>query len=191
MDWARNRDRIEAEARLDGIYVIRTSLESASLGAEAAVEAYKSLAQVERAFLTMKASRLRIRPVHVYSEDHVRAHVFLCMLACHVEWHMRRRLAPILFEDDDREGARARRNSPVEKAEVSESARAKADTKRTPDGLPVHSFTTLLSDLATLTLNEATVPDGPDHGIPVFAQPTELQGRALDLLEIDPAKFLP
>ena len=191
MDWARNRDRIEAEARLDGIYVIRTSLESASLGAEAAVEAYKSLASVERAFLTMKASRLRIRPVHVYSEDHVRAHVFLCMLAYHVEWHMRQRLAPILFEDDDREGARARRNSPVEKAEVSESARAKADTKRTPDGLPVHSFTTLLSDLATLTLNEATVSDGPDHGIPVFAQPTELQGRALDLLEIDPAKFLP
>ena len=191
MDWARNRDRIEAEARLDGIYVIRTSLDSASLGAEEAVEAYKSLAQVERAFLAMKTSRLRIRPVHVYSEDHVRAHVFLCMLAYHVEWHMRRRLAPILFEDDDREGARAQRNSPVEKAEVSESARTKADTKRTPDGLPVHSFTTLLSDLATLTLNEATVPDGPDHGIPVFAQPTELQGRALDLLEIDPAKFLP
>ena len=191
MDWARNRDRIEAEARLDGIYVIRTSLDSASLGAEEAVEAYKSLASVERAFLVMKASRLRIRPVHVYSEDHVRAHVFLCMLAYHVEWHMRRRLAPILFEDDDREGARAQRSSPVEKAEVSESAKAKADTKRTPDGLPVHSFTTLLSDLATLTLNEATVPDGPDHGIPVFAQPTELQGRALDLLEIDPAKFLP
>ena len=191
MDWARNRHRIEAEARLDGIYVVRTSLDSASLGPEAAVEAYKGLARVERAFLTMKASRLRIRPVHVYSEDHVRAHVFLCMLACHVEWHMRRRLAPILFEDDDREGARARRNSPVEPARVSERAKAKAADKRTPDGLPVHSLTTLLADLATLTLNEATVSAGPDHGFPVFAQPTELQGRALDLLEIDPAKFLP
>ena len=132
MDWTRNRHRIEAEARLDGVYVIRTSLDSASLGPEAAVEAYKGLARVERAFLTMKASRLRIRPVHVWSEDHVRAHVFLCMLACHVEWHMRRRLAPILFEDDDREGARARRNSPVEPAKVSERAKAKAADKRTP-----------------------------------------------------------
>ncbi|MYG27663.1 MAG: IS1634 family transposase, partial [Boseongicola sp. SB0677_bin_26] len=102
ISWRRREGRIAAEARLDGVYVIRTSLDSASLGPEAAVEAYKSLASVERAFLTMKASRLRIRPVHVYSEDHVRAHVFLCMLACHVEWHMRRRLAPILFEDDDR-----------------------------------------------------------------------------------------
>ncbi len=188
MDWERNPDRIEAEARLDGICVVRTSLESASLGPEAAVEDCKSLAQVERAFLTIKTSRLRIRPVHVYSEDHVRAHVFLCMLACHVEWHMRRRLAPLLFEDDDREGARARRSSPVEPAEVSESAKGKADTKRTPDGLPVHSFTTLLADLATLTLNEVTLPGCPDNAFPLLATPTELQGRAFELLEIDPAK---
>ena len=102
---------------------------------------------------------------------------------------MRRRLAPLLFEDDDREGARAQRNSSVEKAEVSDSAKAKAGTKRTPDGLPVHGFTTLLSDLATLMLQEATVPDGPDHGYPFFAQPAELQGRAFDLLEFDPAKM--
>ena len=190
MDWKRNRDRIGAEARLDGVYVVRTSLESPSLGPEAAVEAYKSLASVERAFLAMKTSRLRIRPVHVYSEDHVRAHVFLCMLAYYVEWHMRRRLAPILFEDDDREGARAQRSSPVEPAEVSESAKAKADTKFTPDGLPVHSFTTLLGDLATLTLNEVTLPDSPDHAFPLLAQPTELQARAFELLEIDPAKYV-
>ena len=191
ISWRRREGRIAAEARLDGVYVIRTSLDSTSLGPEAAVEAYKSLARVERAFLTMKASRLRIRPVHVYSEDHVRAHVFLCMLAFYVEWHMRRRLAPILFEDDDREGARAQRSSPVEPARVSKRAKAKAAKKRTPDGLPVHSLTTLLADLATLTLNEATVPAGPDHGFPVFAQPTELQRRAFDLLEIDPAKLLP
>ena len=190
MDWARNRNRIEAEARLDGVYVIRTSLDAGAIGPEAAVEAYKSLAGVERAFRNAK-SDLRIRPVHVYSADHVKAHVFMCMLALHVEWHMRRRLAPILFEDDDREGARAQRSSPVEKAEVSESAKAKADTKRTPDGLPVHGFRTLLADLGTLTLNEATVPAGHDHGFPVFAQPTELQRRAFDLLEIDPAKILP
>ncbi len=186
VSWSRREERIAEEARLDGIYVIRTSLDSASLGAEAAVEAYKSLASVERAFLTMKASRLRIRPVHVYSEDHVRAHVFLCMLACHVEWHMRRHLAPILFEDDDREGARAQRSSPVEKAEVSESAKAKADTKRTPDGLPVHSFTTLLSDLGTLTLNHASLPGRPDSRFLLASEPTELQARAFELLGMDP-----
>ena len=117
----------------------------------------------------MKASRLRIRPVHVWSEDHVQAHVFLCMLAFCVEWHMPRRLAPILLEDDDREGARAQRSSPVEPTRVSEGAKAKAADKRTPDGLPVHGLTTLLADLATLTLNEATVPAGPDHGFPVCA----------------------
>ena len=186
VSWSRREGRIAEEARLDGIYVIRTSLDSASLGAEEAVEAYKSLASVERAFLTMKASRLRIRPVHVYSEDHVRAHVFLCMLAYHVEWHMRRRLAPILFEDDDREGARAQRNSPVEKAEVSESAKAKADTKRTPDGLPVHSFTTLLSDLGTLTLNHASLPGRPDSRFLLASEPTELQAKAFALLGMDP-----
>ena len=188
ISWRRREARIAAEARLDGVYVIRTSLDSASIGPAAAVEAYKSLASVERAFLTMKASRLRIRPVHVWSEDHVRAHVFLCMLACHVEWHMRRRLAPILFEDDDREGARAQRNSPVEPARVSESAKAKAADKRTPDGLPVHSLTTLLADLATLTLNEVTLPGSPDHAFPLLATPTELQRRAFGLLEIDPAR---
>ena len=188
ISWRRREGRIAAEARLDGVYVIRTSLDSASLGPAAAVEAYKSLASVERAFLTMKASRLRIRPVHVWSEDHVRAHVFLCMLAYYVEWHMRRDLAPILFEDDDREGARAQRNSPVEPARVSESARAKAADKRTPDGLPVHSLTTLLADLATLTLNEVTLPGSPDHAFPLLATPTELQRRAFELLEIDPAR---
>ncbi len=188
MDWARNAGRIAAEARLDGVCVIRTSLDAASIGAEAAVEDCKSLAGVERAFRNAKTD-LRIRPVHVYSADHVKAHVFLCMLACHVEWHMRRRLAPMLFEDDDREGARAQRNSPVERAEV--SARAKAGTKRTPDGLPVHSLRTLLADLGTLTLNEVTLPGGPDHAFPLLATPTELQRRAFKLLEIDPAKSLP
>ncbi len=188
ISWRRLEARIAAEARLDGVYVVRTSLDSASLGPEAAVEAYKGLARVERAFLTMKASRLRVWPVHVYSEDHVRAHVFLCMLALHVEWHMRRRLAPILFEDDDREGARAQRSSPVEPARVSERAKANAADKRTPDGLPVHSLTTLLADLATLTLNEVTLPGSPDHAFPLLATPTELQRRAFGLLEIDPAK---
>ncbi|MDE2789137.1 MAG: hypothetical protein OXI81_01770 [Paracoccaceae bacterium] len=108
-----------------------------------------------------------------------------------MDWHLRRRLAPLLFEDDDRAGARAQRSSPVAPARVSESAKAKADSKRTADGLPVHSFTTLLADLATLTLNEATVPASPDHGFPVFTQPTPLQARAFELLEIGTAKALP
>ncbi len=185
--WSRRQERIDAEARLDGIYVVRTSLDSEAVGPEAAVEACKSLAGVERAFRNAKGD-LRIRPVHVYSADRVRAHVFLCMLALHVEWHMRRRLAPMLFEDDDREGARARRNSPVGPAGVSDSAKAKAGTKRTPDGLPVHSFRTLLADLGTLTLNEVTLPGSPDHALPLLAKPTELQGRAFELLEIDLAR---
>ena len=188
--WSRRQERIAAEGRLDGVYVIRTSLGPEAIGPEAAVVAYKSLAQVERAFRVLKTSRLEIRPVHVCSEDHVRAHVFLCVLAFYVEWHLRRRLAPLLFEDDDREGAQAQRTSPVAVARVSESAKAKADTKLTSDGLPVHSFTTLLADLATLTLNEATVPSNPDHHFPVFTQPTPLQSRAFKLLEINPAKFL-
>ena len=117
--FERNLDSIAAEARLDGLYAIRTSLPD--LVAEAAVEAYKSLSGVERAFRTSK-DHLRIRPIHVYSESHVRGHVFLCMLAYYVEWHMRRRLAPLLFQDDDPAAARAQRDTPVEPAEVSEHA---------------------------------------------------------------------
>ena len=111
--WERQQDSIEAEARLDGLYAIRASLPD--LAAEAAVEAYKSLSGVERAFRTSK-DHLRVRPIHVYSENHVRGHVFLCMFAYYVEWHMRRRLAPLLFQDDDLVAVRARRDTPVEPA---------------------------------------------------------------------------
>lgn len=96
----------------------------------------------------MKASRPRIRPVHGCSKDQVRAHMFLCMLACHVEWHMPQHLAPLRFEDDDRKGARAQRGLPVEPASISESVKVKAVKGRSPDGLPVHGFTRLLADLA-------------------------------------------
>ena len=167
--WQRNPVKIGAEAQLDGIYVIRTSLDTDTVSAAEAVEAYKSLAQVERAFRSIK-SHLDVRPVFVYRPDHVRAHVFLCMLAYYLQWHLRRRLAPLLFEDDDRPAARAMRQSPVEKAAVSGSAKAKSSTRKTPEGLPVHSFQTLLDDLATLTLNEVTLPGNPDdafpHGLP-------------------------
>ncbi len=189
--WSRRQERIAAEGRLDGVYVIRTNLKPEAIGPEAAVVAYKSLAQVERAFRVLKASRLEIRPVYVYSEDHVRAHVFLCVLAFYVEWHLRRRLAPLLFEDDDREGAQAQRKSPVAPARVSESAKAKADTKLTSDGLPVHSFTTLLADLATLTLNEVAIPARRAYRFPLMSEPTPLQARAFQLVEIDPTRFVP
>ena len=121
----------------------------------------------------------------------MRAHVFLCVLAFYVEWHLRRRLAPLLFEDDDREGAQARRKSPVAPASVSESAKSKADTKLTSDGLPVHSFTTLLADLATLTLNEVAIPARRAYGLPLMSEPTPLQSRAFELMGIDPTKFVP
>ena len=157
LSWSRQQERIAAEAQLDGIYIVRTSLEEEALGAKAAVEAYKSLAGVERAFRTSK-DHLRVRPIHVYSEDHVRGHVFLCMLAYYVEWHMRQRLAPLLFQDDAPAAARARRHTPVEPAEVSERARHKARTKLTPEGFPAHSFPTLLGDLANLVLNRVRLP---------------------------------
>ena len=189
LSWTRRHDRIAAEAQLDGIYVVRTSLAPEAIGSEAAVEAYKSLSRVEQSFRSIK-NLLEVRPVFVYTPDHVRAHIFLCMLAYYVQWHMRQRLAPLLFEDDDRPAARAARNSPVEPARVSPRAKAKADSRRTPDGFPVHSFPTLLADLATLTLNEVTLPGSPDASFPMLARPTPLQQRAFNLLKVEPHKFV-
>ena len=188
--WSRNEAGIAAEAELDGIYIIRTSLDEQQLGAEQTVEAYKSLARVERAFRSLKTSQLHLRPVYVYSEDHVRGHVLLCLLAYYVEWHLRQRLAPLLFEEQDRAAARQRRNSPVEPAQVSESTQAKAASKQTADGLPVHSLTTLLADLATLTLNEVALPEAPEHSFPLQTRATPVQQQAFDLLEVDPARFV-
>ena len=183
--WSRNAQRIAQEAKLDGIYVVRTSLAPDVIGSREAVEAYKSLSCVEWAFRQMKLTRLRVRPIHVRTEKHVRAHVFLCMLAWHVELHMRRTLAPLLFEDDDRPAARSRRRSPVEPAEVSVSAERKAEDKTTSDGLPVHSFSTLLADLGTLTLNHASLSGHPDSRFFLAAEPTKLQKRAFELLGTD------
>ncbi len=160
------------------------------IGTEAAVEACKSLATVERAFRNGRGG-LRIRPVYVHSADHVRAHVFLCMLALHVEWHMRRRLAPMLSGDDGREGARARRNPPVERAGVSASAKARADTKRTVDGLPVHSLRTLLDDLSGLALNQLRLPGHGDSLLTVVTKPTPVQKRAFRLLGVKPDRNVP
>ena len=135
--WTRNQAKIDAEAQSDGIYVIRTSLDADAIGAQEAVAAYKSLARVERAFRSFK-TQLEVRPVFVYTAGHVRAHVFLCMLAYYLQWHLRRRLAPLLFEDHDRPAAH--RKSPVETAQVLQSALRKASTRHTPDGVPIHSL---------------------------------------------------
>ena len=187
LSWSRQQERIAAEAQLDGIYIVRTSLAAEDLGAAAAVAAYKSLAGVERAFRTSK-DHLRVRPIHIYSEDHVRGHIFLCMLAYYVEWHMRRRLAPLLFQDDDPAAARARRDTPVEPAEVSERAKRKADTKTNPEGFPVHSFPTLLGDLSNLVLNRVSLPTQEKTAITIATEPTKLQRRAFDLLGVDPQR---
>ena len=189
LTWTRRQDRIAAEAQLDGIYVVRTSLDADSLGADDTVEAYKSLSRVERAFRSIKTT-LKVRPVFVHTPDHVRAHVFLCMLAYYLQWNLRQRLAPLLFEDDDRSAARASRSSPVEPARVSESATNKASSRKTPDGLPVHGLSTLLADLATLTLNEVTLPGSPHSAFPLVARPTQLQQRAFELLDVQPHNFV-
>ena len=152
LSWRRLQEKIDREAALDGIYVVRTSLGADSIGPDEAVEACRSLAKVEQAFRQIKTGRLKVRPVLVRSEAHVRAHVFLCMPACHAEWHMRKRLAPALFDEDDPEAARARRASPVAPTQPSPSARSKAASKRARDGEPTHSLHTLLADLSTIAL---------------------------------------
>ncbi len=180
--FARKRDEIAQEAALDGLYAVRTSLPEDALADPAAVKAYKSLAQVERAFRCLKTVDLHVRPIHHWLEDRVRAHVFLCMLAYYVEWHMRARLAPMLYDDDDKEAAEALRESPVAKAQRSPAALAKSATGRTPDGDPVHSFQSLLADLATLARNTVVTASAPDRPFTILTRPTPIQQKAFHLL---------
>jgi hypothetical protein len=184
--WSRKDEAIAAEAALDGLYVIRTSLSKDKLDANAAVAAYKSLAHVERAFRSMKTVDLNVRPVFHYSEARVRAHVFLCMLAYYVEWHMRARLKPMLFDDEYLDEASATRASPVAKAVRSDHAKAKDASKQANDGLPLHSFRTLLKDLATLTYNIARTGANPLAQIVITSRPTLIQAKAFDLLGLSP-----
>lgn len=180
----RDQAKIDAEAALDGIYVVRTSLTAAELSAPAVVGAYKNLSRVERAFRTIKTIDLKVRPIHHWLEERVRAHVFLCMLAYHVEWHMRERLAPVLFDDHAPEEAAAARPSIVAPAHRSAKAAAKAALRVTDDGQPVHSFRSLLKDLATIVINKMRPKI---KGAGTFNQttlPTSFQQCALDLLEI-------
>jgi hypothetical protein len=186
--FAQNPLSIAAEAALDGIYVIRTNLPAAQSDAAATVRAYKTLSRVEHAFRALKTVDLELRPVFHWTAPRVRAHVLLCMLAYYLEWHMRRSLAPMLFDEPDPTARDAQRTSPVAKAEPSPAAQRKTARKRTEpaDGepLPVHSFHTLLGDLATLTRNVVRL--GRDHLTPILATPTRTQHRALDLLGLTP-----
>jgi transposase len=184
--FARKREQINAEAALDGLYVIRTSLPAQALSAAQAVASYKGLAVVERAFRSLKTVDLHVRPVFHWNAQRVRAHVFLCMLAYYVEWHMREKLKPMLFDDEFIEQANAECASPVAKAKRSESARHKDLTKRSDDGLPVHSFRTLLKDLATLTLNIAHTRLNREAKILITTRPTPVQEKAFRLLGISP-----
>ena len=180
--FERDAAAIAGEAQLDGIYVLRTSLSSERLDAAGTVRAYKSLAHVERAFRSLKSIDLAVRPVFHWTEPRVRAHVFLCLLAYYLEWHMRRELAPVLFDDHDRAATAAQCASPVAPAEVSPAAQRKAATKLTETGEPVTSFRSLLRHLACLTRN--TVRLARDHTTILFSAPTPLQQRAFDLLAI-------
>jgi Transposase DDE domain len=179
--YERNQVSIEREAALDGIYVIRTTVPTASASSEQAVRHYKELANVERAFRSLKSVDLKIRPIHHHLEERVCAHVFLCMLAYYVEWHMRQALAPMLFDDDEPAAGEALRTSIVAPAQRSPSAEGKAQSKHTADGVPVHSFQTLLQDLRTVALN--TVQMG-EETCQIITASTPVQQRAFDLLKV-------
>jgi len=157
--YERKTANIEREQTLDGIYVIRTSVKQDALSSQQVVASYKSLSGVERAFRSLKTVDLHVRPIHHRLPDRVRAHILLCMLAYYVEWHMRQCLAPILFDDEDKAQAAAARASIVAPAQRSAAAKLKALTKQTSDGIKVHSFHTLLGDLATIVKNRIQPTD--------------------------------
>jgi hypothetical protein len=182
----RNADAIAAEAALDGIYVVRTNLAKQVLDDAATVGAYKSLAKVERAFRSLKTLDIHLRPIFHWTASRVRAHVMLCMLAYHVEHHMRTKLAPMLYDETDHEAAAAKRASIVAKAERSDAAIRKQTTGRTEDGLTVHSFQTLLADLGTYCRIQATTALNEKYVFTLHTRPTPTQQRAFELLGINP-----
>jgi len=177
--FARREEKIAAEASLDGIYVVRTSSQEEGLKSAAIVERYKSLSLVENAFRSIKTVDLKVRPIHHRNSPRVRSHMFLCLLAYYVEWHMRSVLKPVLFDDEE---LPAPRPDPVAPQVPSRSAKAKARTKRTPDALPVHSFQSLLADLATITRNTIVPAIAAAPGWDQDTEPTPLQKKILDLL---------
>jgi hypothetical protein len=181
-NFARKTAEIAAEAAIDGIYVVRTNLPAETCDDATTVRSYKSLALVERAFRCLKTADLQIRPVYHWLADRVRAHVLLCMLAYYLEWHMRQGLAPMLFEDADKQAAETLRTSVVAQAQRSPAAVQKQTTKSTPDGLPVHSFQTLLADLATIAQNTIVTAITPKYPLTMVTRPTPTQHKAFQLL---------
>ena len=182
--YERKTADIEREESLDGIYVIRTSVQQEVLSSQQVVASYKSLSGVERAFRSLKTVDLQVRPIHHRLPDRVRAHILLCMLAYYVEWHMRQLLAPILFDDDDKPQAQAARTSIVAPAQRSQAAQRKARTKQTSQGIKVHSFQTLLGDLATIVKNRIQPKDKNIAAFDMLTQTTMIQQRAFDLLGV-------
>jgi transposase len=183
--YQRSEQSIAQEAALDGLYVIRTSVSSELFDAPDTVRAYKSLSRVERAFRSYKTVDLKVRPICHRKDGRVRAHIFLCMLAYYVEWHLRHALAPMLFDDEDKATAETLRNSVVAPAPRSFSAKNKVQKKRTATDFPVHSFQSLLKDLATIVKNrvQAKLPGTPVTFDKITC-PTPLQQKAFDLLEV-------
>jgi len=183
-NFSRKEEQIAAEAATDGLYIVRTSLPAETLGESDTVRSYKSLSLVERAFRCIKTVDLQVRPIRHWLAGRVRAHVFLCMLGYYLEWHMRQRLAPMLYDDTDKDIAETLRPSVVAKAQRSPTAIAKQTTGHTVDGLPVHSFHSLIADLATLARNTVTTIVTPNHPLTIVTRPTPIQHKALDLLAV-------
>ncbi len=181
--FARLAQNISAEAALDGLYIIRTSVKAERMDAAACVRAYKSLAQVERAFLSMKMMDLKVRPIHHHLEGRVRAHIFLCMLAYYVEWHMRQAWRELMFADEDQAVKLIR--DPVAPAKRSDAAMKKVASRTLDDGSPVHSFKTLMQDLQTIVRNTCRTSRGAEDA-PTFeltTTPTAKQKHALELID--------
>ena len=181
--YARLEDNIAAEAALDGLYIIRTSVQSQRMDGPTCVRTYKSLAQVERAFRSIKMMDLKVRPIHHHLENRVRAHIFLCMLAYYVEWHMREAWRELMFADEDQVAKLSR--DPVAPAQRSDAAIKKVQSHMLDDGSPAHSFQTLMATLQSIVRNTCRTPSGgPDA--PTFeitTTPTQKQKRALDLID--------
>ncbi len=184
--WSRRQASIEQEAQLDGIYVLRTSEPVERLSAEDTVRSYKRLAEVERAFRCLKGIDLLVRPIRHRTEERVPAHIFLCLLAYYVEWHLRRAWAPLLFEDEERREERQRRD-PILPAQPSAPAQAKKRSHQTADGFPVHSFQTLLANLASRSRVTYELHSGDSIAtVQQDPQPTPLQARAYELVRSFP-----
>lgn len=182
--FKRREENIKNEARLDGIYVIRTSVKERVMNSNEVVGTYKSLSRVEQAFRSLKTVDLKVRPIYHRKSERVRSHVFLCMLAYYVEWHMRQNLAPVLFDDEDKYSPMSPGKSAANRATRSKPAELKARTRLTPDGKPVHSFQTLLTDLATITRNTVATPNSNGSEFYMLTTPTKIQRHYLDLLGV-------